>query len=240
MEAVQNVVASATHRNIWTRLGELHWPGRNYLRLAVRFSAASRKNGTAGGVWVPTIPVAADGAHGPNGASEGVGSGGPIVQDSGSNLPARVQAEVANLTPPEASMQAAVLFHSFRRAVRTWSETMRRLDEAPVRTNAETRHQLSTAHESAYREWAASLHKLLLCTVPSRTVVQMKVDAFCEYAEPHVSENTWFALYALLIIQDLTRLSGLNPAEVDRLAATCRGICAALGEMAGSSGTFLS
>jgi len=236
MEAIQNVVASATHRNIWTRLGELHWPGRNYLRLAARFPAASRKNGTVGGVWVPAVPAATDGAYRPNGATEGAGSRGPIVQDSGSNLPTSARVEVANLTPSEAPMQAAVLFHSFRRAIRTWSDITTRLDEPAAQLSPEVNRQLSEAHEFAYEEWSTSLDRLLISADCSKPVVQMKVDAFCEFAMHHLCGPGPLVVYAILLIHELTRVSELNPANVDRLSAACRG----LAEVAMSAGIVMS
>jgi len=238
MEAIQNVVASATHRNIWTRLGELHWPGRNYLRLAARFPAASRKNGTAGGVWVSAIPTATDGAHRPNGATEG--AGGPVVQDSGSNLPASVPAEVVNLTPPEASMQAAVLFQTFRRDIRAWWDGGKKLAEPAIQASEGEYRALSGAQEELYRRWDSSLRTLLLRRDSSRLTVQMKLDALCEFAAHQLYDSSPVALYAILVVQDVARLSGLNTLEVDRLSVTCRALCSALTEVAGSAGTFMT
>jgi hypothetical protein len=137
-------------------------------------------------------------------------------------------------------MQAAVSFQAFRRTMEAWLDVTMQLDDPATQTNVAACERLSAAQESAYREWAVSLHTLLHNAVTSKAMVQMKMDAFCQYVEHHLYENTRFVLCTLLMMQQLARFAGLDTAEVDRVSTICQAFYAAIGGMAGTSGTFLS
>ena len=153
---------------------------------------------------------------------ENVRCGTALINDCSNDTSGSVAPKTVGQPLPQNSMRSAALFRAFRHEMRAWLETMDKLEDPSAQLSEAQRQQLFEIQEVRYQHCQHSLDKLLRAKRSSHATNQMKVDAFCEYAAGHLYDNVRFAVYALLVIRELTQQSGLSPAAIDRLGETCR------------------